>query len=139
MAKRITDRAVHAEAAALRVQVFVRPGIGRRASSTWASGCSGAAAVAPEPAAAPGPRRRTADPPATGGGLTVTGVQVGVAAATGVLLLAVGAALVCVAHRGRARFRAGPRLVSWEAGGRLLLGSCSARRTRADRPVVRDG
>jgi hypothetical protein len=97
--RKVTDRAVRAEAAALRLQVLAGP---RKASSVvdLGIGMLSAAAVAPAPATA-GYGTPGAPGVPTGGSLPVTGVRAGAVAGTGAVLLAAGAALVIVTRRRR--------------------------------------
>ncbi|MEV0394528.1 hypothetical protein [Polymorphospora rubra] len=105
--QQITDQAVHANAASLRLQVLSGPpsrdangNTERRSVVDVGVGLLQAAAVAPVPAASPGP---STPPPAAGGGggLPVTGVNVGVLAGAGALLLAGGGGLLLAGRRRR--------------------------------------
>ncbi|MEV7228919.1 hypothetical protein AB0M79_18125 [Polymorphospora sp. NPDC051019] len=105
--QRITDQAVHANAASLRLQVLSGPpsrdtngNTERRSVVDVGVGLLQAAAVAPVPAASPSP---STPPPNAGGGggLPVTGVNVGVVAGAGLLLLAGGGGLLVATRRRR--------------------------------------
>lgn len=97
----ITDQAVTAEAATLRVQLLA----GRDSKSLLDIGLGllSADAVAPAPDV---PTPPVAQPPGGGGGgLPITGANVGVIAAVGLVLLAAGGALVAVGRRRRVGVR----------------------------------
>jgi hypothetical protein len=91
----VTDQAVTAEAATLRLQLLAGP----NSSSLLDIGLGllSADAVAPAPTV---PAPPVAQPPSGGGGgLPITGANVGVIAAVGLLLLAAGGAMVVVGRR----------------------------------------
>ena len=102
--KEVTDRAVRAEAASLRLEVLAGHQKKTKSVIDVGLGLLSAAAVAPAPEAKPVPP--VAQPPSGGGGgLPVTGVNVGVIAGVGIVLLAGGGAMLIVGRRRRISVR----------------------------------
>jgi hypothetical protein len=101
--KEVTDRAVRAEAASLRLEVLAGHESKTKSVIDVGLGLLSAAAVAPAPEV---PVPPVAQPPSGGGGgLPVTGVNVGVIAGVGIVLLAGGGAMLIVGRRRRISVR----------------------------------
>ena len=100
----ITDQAVRAEAASLRIEVLAGHKQETKSLVDVGLGLLSAAAVAPAPEV---PVPPVVEPPVTGGGggLPVTGANVGVIAGVGIVLLAGGGAMLIVGRRRRVSVR----------------------------------
>jgi hypothetical protein len=101
----ITDQAVRAEAASLRLEVLAGHNKKTKSLVDVGLGLLSAAAVAPAPVVPAPPA--VEPPPVTGGGggLPVTGANVGVVAGVGIVLLAGGGAMLIVGRRRRISVR----------------------------------